>query len=68
MLDTTPTLRMSKFLAHFGQVLEAGNIDEAVGLFTPECYWRDLVAFTWNIKTVEGRDSVRDLLVADPAA
>ncbi len=56
MLDMTPTARMSKFLAHFGQALETGNIDEAVSLFAPECYWRDLVAFTWNIKTVEGRE------------
>ena len=31
-------------------------------MFAEECYWRDLVAFTWNIKTMEGRDQVRDML------
>src|SRR4029079_13480452 len=25
-------------------------------------YWRDLVAFTWNLKTVEGQDGVADLV------
>ncbi len=25
-------------------------------------YWRDLVTFTWNIKTVEGKDQVEDML------
>ena len=24
-------------------------------LFGEECFWRDLVAFTWNVKTLEGR-------------
>lgn len=64
MLDTTPTGRMEGFLGRFGDALEAGNIDAAVGLFADECYWRDLVSFTWNIKTVEGKDQVRDLLTA----
>lgn len=31
-------------------------------MFADDCYWRDLVAFTWNIKTVEGHDEVRDML------
>ena len=36
------------------------------GLFATESYWRDLVSFTWNITTVEGRDGVADLLERDP--
>ena len=28
-------------------------------LFATESYWRDLVAFTWNLKTVEGRERRR---------
>ena len=27
-------------------------------LFADECYWRDLVAFTWNILTLEGREAI----------
>jgi putative flavoprotein involved in K+ transport len=31
-------------------------------MFSTDSYWRDLVAFTWNLRTVEGRDGVADLL------
>ncbi len=34
-------------------------MDAAVELFAPTCFWRDLVAFTWNITTAEGQDAVR---------
>jgi len=64
MLDKTPSTRMQAFLDKFGKALEAGQIDEAVGMFADQCYWRDLVAFTWNIKTMEGRAQVKDMLQA----
>ncbi|WP_249695364.1 NAD(P)/FAD-dependent oxidoreductase [Stappia sp. WLB 29] len=67
MLDKTPTARVQAFLDRFGGALEAGRIDEAVNMFAEECYWRDLVTFTWNIKTVEGRGEVRDMLEAQLA-
>jgi putative flavoprotein involved in K+ transport len=62
MLDTTANSRAQAFLDKFGAALAAENVDAAVGMFNEECYWRDLVAFTWNIKTVEGRAEVRDML------
>jgi putative flavoprotein involved in K+ transport len=64
MLDTTPTGRMEAFLGRFEEALAQGDIEAVVGLFAEDCYWRDLVAFTWNIKTMEGRDAVRDMLRA----
>ena len=42
--------------------LKAGDIDAAVDLFATTSYWRDLVSFTWNLRTVEDRDGVRDML------
>ncbi|HEV7323406.1 MAG TPA: NAD(P)/FAD-dependent oxidoreductase [Ensifer sp.] len=68
MLEKTPTTRVQTLLDTFGATLETGRIDDAVNLFAEECYWRDLVAFTWNIKTVEGRDQVRDMLDAQLAS
>jgi putative flavoprotein involved in K+ transport len=52
------------WVARFGAALTAGDATAASELFADECYWRDLVAFTWNIVTVEGRDGVRDMLAA----
>jgi putative flavoprotein involved in K+ transport len=53
---------VDQWLARFGEALEQGDAAGAAELFAPESYWRDLVAFTWNIKTVEGRDGIRDML------
>lgn len=31
-------------------------------LFTDDCYWRDLISFTWNIKTMEGKEEIQEML------
>ena len=68
MLDTAATKTLSDLLERFGAALASGDIETAVGQFQEECYWRDLVTFTWNIKTMEGRDQVRDMLKSQLAA
>src|SRR5689334_16350174 len=47
-MSTHPTQLAGAWLADFSSALERGDVDAAVALFEPECYWRDLVAFTWN--------------------
>src|SRR5579875_1646353 len=62
-LDTTsPRGRAEKWLADFDEALRTRDIDAAVDLFALQSFWRDLVSFTWNIKTSEGRDGIRALL------
>jgi putative flavoprotein involved in K+ transport len=51
-----------QWLADFGEALEQGDIDRAAGMFTEQSFWRDLIAFSWNIVTVEGPAGVRSLL------
>jgi putative flavoprotein involved in K+ transport len=63
-LSTHPTQQASAWLADFGEVLARGDVDAAVALFDPDAYWRDLVAFTWNITTQEGPDAIRAMLQA----
>ena len=53
---------VDEWLERFGAALEHGDARGAAELFAQESYWRDLVAFTWNIKTVEGPAGVRDML------
>jgi len=67
MLDKTPSTKVSAFLEKFGKALAEQDIEAAVGCFQTDCYWRDLVAFTWNIKTLEAQDQVRDMLKAQLA-
>ncbi|MGZ6696840.1 MAG: NAD(P)/FAD-dependent oxidoreductase [Solirubrobacteraceae bacterium] len=53
---------VDRWLTSFEDALARGDTAAAADLFGAESYWRDLVALTWNIKTVEGPDGVRDML------
>ncbi|WP_299556030.1 NAD(P)/FAD-dependent oxidoreductase [uncultured Tateyamaria sp.] len=64
MLDTTHNDLVEATLTGFGDALAQGNVDEAVSMFQADCYWRDLVSFTWNIRTMEGHDDIRDMLTS----
>ncbi|MFD1159138.1 NAD(P)/FAD-dependent oxidoreductase [Roseovarius aestuarii] len=68
MLDMTLADQTQAFLDDFGGALEAGDVTKARDMFQDDCYWRDLVSFTWNIKTVEGKDQVEDMLAAQLSA
>jgi putative flavoprotein involved in K+ transport len=62
-VDQTETAAaVTTWLSAFGDALAAGDTAAAAGLFLPDCYWRDLIAFTWNIKTLEGRDAITGML------
>lgn len=67
MTATTPSQRAQRWLDAFGAALAAGQPDAALPLFDADCYWRDLVSFTWNICTQEGHDAIRDMLAARQA-
>ena len=53
---------VDQWLSSFDEALTQADAGAAAQLFAADCFWRDLVAFTWNIKTVEGVDGVRDVL------
>ena len=59
---TTATESVSGWLSDFQVALDRGDIDGAAAMFAEESYWRDLVSFTWNIKTLEGRQEIADML------
>ncbi len=62
--EQSPQERVDAWLADFEAALAARDIDRVVAKFAPDSFWRDLVAFTWNITTVEGRDGIADMLTA----
>ena len=69
MNDNNPQQQISQWLEQFNAALTQGDYDAAAALFDDDSYWRDLVSFTWNIKTVEGKDNIRQALaVVMPAA
>jgi putative flavoprotein involved in K+ transport len=60
----SPTDDIARWLELFDAALTRSDVQAATQLFTTDCHWRDLIGFTWNLKTVEGRDGVQDLLAA----
>jgi putative flavoprotein involved in K+ transport len=62
MPDTKPTRAIKSWLKKLETALTGKDTDKAVKLFGKDSYWRDLVSLTWNIKTVEGRDAIADML------
>lgn len=67
MTANTPSQRAQRWLDAFGAALASGQPENVLPLFDADCYWRDLVSFTWNIRTQEGHDAVRDMLAARQA-
>jgi len=70
-LDTRPAARpaaittedsATTWFAAFEDALAARDIERATGLFAATSFWRDLVAFSWNVTTVEDPPGVADLL------
>lgn len=62
--DDPTSAQAAGWLAQFDHALAHADLTAAVALFDDECYWRDLVAFTWNIVTLESRDEIRAMLAA----
>lgn len=60
----TPTEQAADWLARFAAALAAGQADTAAALFGEDSYWRDLVSFTWNLRTEEGRGAIHEMLAA----
>jgi putative flavoprotein involved in K+ transport len=64
----SPTGKVSTWLSRFEDALEKQDVGAAVSMFADECYWRDLVTFTWNLTTLEGKPAIADMLGATLSA
>jgi putative flavoprotein involved in K+ transport len=64
MHDTAPAAEAAAWLAAFAAALDQRNVDATLALFAEDCYWRDFLSFTWNIKTLEGKPAIAAMLGA----
>ncbi|MBM4071446.1 MAG: NAD(P)/FAD-dependent oxidoreductase [Planctomycetes bacterium] len=60
----SPTQQVADWLARLDAALDRKDAPAAADLFDSECYWRDLLSFTWNIKTLEGKEDIRAMVAA----
>jgi putative flavoprotein involved in K+ transport len=61
---THATSQVTTWLSEFGDALAARDPAAAAEMFTEDSFWRDLIAFTWNIRTFEGRAEIAGMLAA----
>lgn len=65
LADTPANAVAQKWLASLDAALQKGDVAAASALFVKDSYWRDLVAFTWTLYTVEGPAGIADMLTAN---
>jgi len=66
MLDRTDAIESSAehWLAQFQSALGQSGEAALKALFHPDSHWRDVLALTWELRTVSGRDAILDELTA----
>ncbi|MET0671177.1 MAG: NAD(P)/FAD-dependent oxidoreductase [Xanthobacteraceae bacterium] len=58
---------VDEWLMQFERALAEPGTAALGALFHPNSHWRDLLAFTWTIATIEGRDAIAEALKAQAA-
>jgi cation diffusion facilitator CzcD-associated flavoprotein CzcO len=60
MLDKTTDVAIAaeNWLAQFEAALAAGDNGTLTLLFHPDSYWRDVLALSWNIETLNGTEAI----------
>ena len=60
MLDKTDDIAVSaeSWLAQFEAALSDGDDAALKSLFLVESYWRDVLALSWNLQTLNGTDAI----------
>ncbi len=56
--------QVSSWLEKFDEALSTRDLEGATQLFDEACFWRDLVSFTWTLRTFEGRGEIKAMLAA----
>jgi cation diffusion facilitator CzcD-associated flavoprotein CzcO len=66
MLDKTDDLSVAvdNWLAQFEDALARPGDGSLKSLFHPDSYWRDVLALSWTLQTVNGRDAILKTLTA----
>ena len=66
MSDRTETVRVveiaTNWLHAFESALVAEDMEAVAEMFVEDSYWRDLVAFTWHLRTFSRRDSINSAM------
>ena len=51
-----------KWLTTFAHNISGNHVDGIVSQLTDNCWWRDLLAMTWDLRTFQSTESIRHFL------
>lgn len=60
--NVNPSDAASRWLKDFEAAVKRKDADAAAALFLADGHWRDLVAFTWDIRTMSGAGDIKNAL------
>jgi putative flavoprotein involved in K+ transport len=52
----------TRWLADFQAAVDSGNVGAVLDQFLDDCWWRDMLAITWDLRTMHGLDAMKSLL------
>src|SRR5437667_12716395 len=58
LTDSSAQAAAEAWLGDFGAALDSGQAARIAALFADECHWRDILAFTWNLRTASGAAAI----------
>jgi cation diffusion facilitator CzcD-associated flavoprotein CzcO len=61
--DVSATTAAERWLSDFSAALTSGDENAITALFGEECYWRDILAFTWDLHTTTGASAIAGRLL-----
>ena len=64
LIDTPAAASAETWLDDFGAALASGEVARIAALFAAECHWRDIIAFTWDLRTTSGADAIATRMAA----
>jgi hypothetical protein len=64
MLDKIDDISVAteRWLANFERALAKSDHSALEALFHPDSFWRDVLALSWNLQTINGADAILDEL------
>ena len=64
LTDTLTTAAVETWLDGLGAALASGEAAQIAALFADECHWRDIIAFTWDLRSASGANSIAERMAA----
>ena len=63
LTDTSAKAAAESWLGDFTAALASADAARLATVFAHECYWRDILAFTWNLHTTSGGETIAERMM-----